>query len=90
MDAEGRPFEPGAEGERRSICARAGPDAEPTCVVTEATDHGVKVGFATERLARLAALHESGTKHMPARPFLGLSRAMVDRVVRFLKARMGK
>ena len=62
----------------------------PTCDIIEATDHGVKVGFATERLARLAALHESGTKHMPARPFLGLSRAMVDRVVRFLKARMGK
>lgn len=56
----------------------------------EASDYGVKVGFRTERSERIARYHEEGTRHMPRRPFVGLTAATKDRIVRFLKQRMGK
>lgn len=88
LDADGQRFAPGADGD--PVDLRASGQMLADLGVIEATDHGVKVGFKTERSARIAGYHESGTRTMPARPFVGLSRAMVDGVVRFLKQRMGK
>jgi len=87
-DADGRGFAPGTDG--APVDLRASGQMLDDLVVTEATDQRVRVGFKTDRSERIAALHESGTRNMPARPFVGVSRAMVERVMRLLKARMGK
>lgn len=86
VDAEGRPFAPheGEQAGERVDLADTGQmlrDLE----VLEATEHGVKVGFRTARSERLAALHEQGTRHMPARPFLALSSATIERVMQILR-----
>ncbi|MCC7241203.1 MAG: phage virion morphogenesis protein [Acidobacteria bacterium] len=87
-DADGAAFAPGADGE--PVDLRDSGRMLDDLTVLEASDRGVKVGFKTERSARIAQYHETGTKHMPARPFIAMSRAMVERAVGLIKARLGK
>jgi hypothetical protein len=87
-DAEGRAFARGATGE--PVDLRATGQMLDDLVVTEVDAHRVRVGFRTERSAKLAELHEHGTSRMPARPFMRASAAAVARVVRLLKARIGR
>lgn len=86
--ADGRAFERGADG--GPVDLKATGQMLNDLVVIEATDRSVKVGFRTERSERIARYHEEGTKHMPARPFMRLGRAALDRVLRVFRERVGK
>jgi hypothetical protein len=88
IDEDGRPFAPGADGQRVDMSASGRMLNDLT--VLEATNYSLKIGFKTDPSARIAALHDAGTSRMPSRRFLGLSAAMVDGLVRFLKARLGQ
>ena len=88
LDEEGHPFAGGADGQPVDLQATGQMLAD--LEVIEATETGVRVGFRTERSARLAALHEQGISRMPARRSSGLSEAMLKVVAQFIKTRDGK
>jgi hypothetical protein len=82
----GAPFAPYAHG--RSKFGRTTPDLHQSGAmlsdlkVVEATKRRFRLGFASARARKLAALHTTGTVNMPARPFLGVDPRWIDDVVR--------
>lgn len=87
VDADGRVFAKTNDGSVPDL-SESGQMIDDFGVLS-ADETGVRVGFRTERSARIAAFHEEGTSRMPRRSFVGVTAATLDRVVRFLKARMG-
>jgi hypothetical protein len=83
LDEDGKPFAAGADGQPVDLSASGRMLDDYN--VTSATETRGTLGFSTDRSARLAALHEQGTRYMPARRFLGLDRRQRDAVFRWLK-----
>jgi len=78
-DETGRAFAPTATGAPADL--RETGQLLADLAVLEATKHKVRVGFRTERSARVASYLQNGTSRMKARPFIGLPARWVDAFV---------
>ena len=76
LDEEGKAFAPSAHPDSgqggQSVDLQGSGEMLRDYDVVAATDHSVGLGFTSERSATIAALHDAGTRNMPARKFVGV------------------